>query len=144
MEPVAPEWLEAWKWAGGIAISAISGAVTAAITISRVIFKLDKNVEDVLLIKRVLFKETGGMNVMTEMRHIEVCANTMRFFEQDFDHIKERIDAIEEKLDIVLNTANQSGRHAEELKELRGIMAEINEKLGRAWKMDRDSQVGHS
>ena len=143
MEPVTTDSMEVWKLAGGIIISAISGATTAAITISRWIFKLDKNTEDVVLIKKVLFKDTGGMNVMTEGRHVEVCANTMRFFEQDFDHLKERMETIEEKLDIVLNTANQSGKHAEELRELRGIMAEINDKLGRAWKMDRNSQVGH-
>ena len=134
---------EVWKWAVGIAISGVSGAVTAAITISKVIFRLDRAVEDVSIIKRVLFKETGGMNVMTETRHVEVCANTMRFFEQDFEHIKERMETIEEKLDIVLNTANNSGRHAEELVAMRKLMAEINDKLGKTWKVDLDPQIGH-
>lgn len=142
MVPDGTSNFEVWKWVIGITISGMSGAVTAAMTISRVISKLDRTVDEISVIKKVLFKETGGMNVMTETRHVEVCANTMRFFEQDFDHIKERMETIEEKLDIVLNTANNSGRHAEELVAMRHIMAELNEKLGKVWKVEKE-QVGH-
>ena len=124
-----PENYEIWKWVAGVIISAAAGMTTAVATISRVIFKIDKQGEDIEIVKAVLFKKTGGMNVMTEARHVEVCSNTMRFFEQDFEHIKERMDAIEEKLDIVLNTANYSDRHGAELRQMKALMLEISKKL---------------
>lgn len=152
MEPgtVNPDTFDFWKWIAGAVIGAISGAITAAMTISRVIFKLNNACMDVDIIKQILFKKTGGLNLLSEDRHREICVPNMTMVEQDFDHFREQLQALkeqfskmDEKMDIILNSSHAAGQHAEELRKMNALMAEISHKLGRAWKMDQDNQVGH-
>ena len=136
--------MEVWKWILTIIVGAISGMITAAVTIGSLIYKLNTNVSDVNNVKKVLFKDSGGLNVMTESRHTEVCAFTMRYFEQDFDHIKEQMEKLEEKIDLVLNNAHKADVvSTEDIKVLHNLMLDINKRIGQGLQMAKEYE-GHS
>jgi len=142
LEPVNSNDMEIWKWILTIIVGSISGMVTAAVTIGSLIYKLNTNVSDVSNVKKVLFKDSGGLNVMTESRHTEVCAFTMRYFEQDFDHIKDQMEKLEEKIDIVLSSAHKADViSTEDIKVLHNLMLEINKKVGQGLQRAKDSEV---
>ena len=136
--------MEVWKWILTIIVGAISGMITAAVTIGSLIYKLNTNVSDVSNVKKVLFKDSGGLNVMTEARHTEVCAFTMRYFEQDFDHIKEQMEKLEGKIDLVLNNAHKADVvSTEDIKVLHNLMLDINKRIGQGLQMAKEYE-GHS
>lgn len=152
MEPmqVNPDVIGFWKWVAGIVIAAASGAFTSAIILSKYIAQLDNACTAIRRIESHFYKEKGGLNVLTEERHTEICIPNMKMIDQDFDHFKQQIQGIKndiadikQDMSIILNASHESGQYAEELKKMNTLMAEINYKLGKAWKMDQDSQVGH-
>jgi len=128
------DW-EVLKWAVSAVTGAVGGIIAAAIAIGTVVFKVNRTAEDLETIKSVLFKSSGGLNVMTESKHTEVCENTFVLWGKDFNLLQERFHALEgkvddmaDKLDAVLDRGQSFARHSE---DLTNVMRQLMEKLGK-------------
>lgn len=78
--------------------------------------------QDVHDIKRIIFRDGGGLNLMTETRHAEVCVKNFEFWAKDFEHLREKFGSLEEKvedmtdkMDKIVSTGQGFENHAEEL-----------------------------
>lgn len=129
---------EVWKWVLTVLAGAIGGIFTVAIATSRRINQLDNITTDVAGIKRILFKESGGLNLMSEDRHTEVCHHTFAMWEKDIDRIEEKVDGVAVKLDLVVSSAATAREYADEMRMMRELMSEISAKLGRAWRSEHN------
>lgn len=122
---------EIWKWVLTVLAGAVGGIITVVMATSRWIHQLDNITTDVAGIKRILFKESGGLNLMSEDRHTEVCHHTFAMWGKDIDRIEEKVDGVADKIDLVVSASATAKEYADEMRKMNAFMADISEKLGR-------------
>jgi hypothetical protein len=108
MDPEATGWTKdivaGLSFIGGIVTTLIITTWKASGFASRV-ESVEKEVD---VLQKVVFKDTGGLHLMSEDRHTDVCRINQELFGKDLEpmlgaiaRIEQRIGRIEEKLDSV-------------------------------------------
>lgn len=117
---------ETWSFAISLANffgGALAGIVTAIFYVSNIKSKVDKTSEKVDNLSKVVFKDTGGLNLLTVDAHTALCLANKELIAINLTHMKEALDRME--------------KNAPDYSRIVEIMESIEGELGRIRADDR-------
>ena len=131
---------EVWKLIVSAIAGAVGGIIAAVIAVGRLIFKLENNVDDITTIRGIIFRDNGELSVLTEKRHTEMCIVNQELFGKDIDHIKEKVENLEEKLDLLISRDSRVPISDTDARAIRSMLFTMNQHLAKIIRQEDEFQ----